>query len=83
MKMKRKSAKTKRTIGMASKPDPNRYPKGWDRQRVGAVISHYENQSEDEAVAEDQAAFRSTNSTMIQVPAALVSKVEKLIARAS
>ena len=33
--------------------------------------------------AEDQAAYRSTTSTMIQVPLALVPKVEKLIARAS
>jgi hypothetical protein len=32
------------------------YPKGWDEARVKRVLDHYEAQSEDEAVAEDEAA---------------------------
>ena len=35
----------------------NQFPPGWDEARVRAVIKHYENQSEDEAVAEDEAAL--------------------------
>jgi hypothetical protein len=63
------------------KKDPNRYPKGWDRKRVEAVIAHYEHQSEDEAVAEDEAAFRHLKTTMVQVPMELVPAVERLIAK--
>jgi hypothetical protein len=44
----------------AKAKDPHRYPKGWNRKRVEAVVRHYENQSEDEAVAEDEA-VRSKN----------------------
>ena len=61
--------------------DPNRYPKGWDCQRVQAVIDHYENQTEDEAVAEDEAAFRTRQMSMIAVPVKLVPVVTKLIAK--
>ncbi len=63
------------------KVDPNVYPKGWDRQRVEAVIAHYENQSEDEAVAEDEAAFRDGAFAMMQVPLELVPKVQRLLAK--
>jgi hypothetical protein len=65
------------------KNDRNRYPKGWDRQRVESVIAHYEKQTDEQAAAEDEAAYRSTTSTMIQVPLALVPKAEKLVARAN
>ncbi|MGB9442697.1 MAG: hypothetical protein WCB15_32470 [Desulfobacterales bacterium] len=34
----------------------SRFPKGWDEDRVNRVLDHYENQTEDEAVAEDEAA---------------------------
>lgn len=32
------------------------FPPGWDEERVQAVIRHYDSQTEDEAVAEDEAA---------------------------
>ena len=35
----------------------NRFPPGWDEARVRDLIEHYESQTEDEAVAEDEAAF--------------------------
>ncbi len=63
------------------KKDPNRYPKGWDAKRVQAVIDHYENQTDDEAIAEDEAAYRSCAVTMMAIPVELVPKVSKLIAR--
>ncbi|HSZ57792.1 MAG TPA: hypothetical protein VK797_19170 [Tepidisphaeraceae bacterium] len=43
---------------MTRRKDPNRYPKGWNRAKVQALIEHYENQTEDEALAELEAAFR-------------------------
>jgi hypothetical protein len=30
-------------------------PPGWDEQRIEGVLSHYEHQSETDAVAEDEA----------------------------
>jgi len=35
----------------------SRFPKGWDEERVKRVLDHYENQTEDEAAAEDEAAW--------------------------
>jgi hypothetical protein len=35
----------------------NQFPPGWDEARVREVIEHYENQREDEAVAEDEDAL--------------------------
>ncbi len=35
----------------------NKFPPGWDEARVQSVITHYEQQTEDAAVAEDEAAF--------------------------
>ncbi len=57
----------------------NQFPPGWDEARVRDVIDHYENQTEDEAVAEDEAAF--ADSTMMAVPPPLVPEVRELIAR--
>jgi hypothetical protein len=34
----------------------SRFPPGWDEERVRRVLEHYENQSEEEAVAEDEVA---------------------------
>ena len=35
----------------------SKFPPGWDAERVNSVLAHYESQSEEEAVAEDEAAF--------------------------
>jgi len=32
-----------------------KFPRGWSEERVRKVLAHYENQTEDEAVAEDEA----------------------------
>lgn len=81
--MKTNSLKATEASRSASKGDPNRYPKGLNRNRVAAILSHYENQTDDAAIAEDEAAYNSTTSTMIEVPLELVGKVEKLIAKSS
>jgi len=36
----------------------NRFPAGWDEQSVRAVLEHYEVQTEEEAAAEDEAAYQ-------------------------
>jgi hypothetical protein len=58
-----------------------RFPPGWDEERVRRVLEHYENQSEDEAVAEDEAAYESEGQTVMVVPTDLVSEIGELIAR--
>jgi hypothetical protein len=64
-----------------SQSDPNRYPKGMNREKVQAIIQYYENQTDEEAIAEAEAAYRNPKSTMMEVPAALVPQVRKLIAK--
>jgi hypothetical protein len=57
------------------------FPPGWDEARVRKVLAHYEAQSEEEAVAEDEAAADSTEDTVMTVPKPLVPAVRELIAR--
>ena len=57
-----------------------KFPPGWDEERVRRVLAHYEEQTETEAVAEDEAAFEDKNQTFIQVPNELVPLVRKLLA---
>ena len=60
--------------------DPNQYPPGLDAEKVREVISHYDGQSDDDAAAEDDAAFSEQDGqTMIAVPRDLVPKVLDLI----
>ena len=59
----------------------NRYPPGWNAERVRRVLEHYERQPEEEAVAEDEAAFEEGKVTAFEVPRELVSEVRELIAR--
>ena len=54
-------------------------PKGWSEDRVKKVIAHYEGQSENEALEEDEAAYKADGQSMIEVPDALVSKIRRLI----
>lgn len=58
-----------------------KFPDGWDESRVRRVLEHYEAQSEDEAVAEDEAAFEQRDQTLMEVPNELVPAVRELIAR--
>ncbi len=57
----------------------NRFPPGWDEARVRRVLEHYEGQTEDEAVAEDEAAFRMRGQTVMVVPKRLVPEITRLI----
>ncbi len=59
----------------------NRFPPGWDEERVRKVLAHYEEQTEAEAVAEDEAAFAEPTQTVMEVPTALVPVIRELIAK--
>lgn len=57
-----------------------KFPPGWDESRVRKVLEHYESQSEEEAVAEDEAALETPGQTLIEVPSRIVPRVRQLIA---
>jgi hypothetical protein len=59
----------------------SKFPPGWDEARVRRVLEHYEAQSDEEAVAEDEAAFEATTHTAMEVPIDLVPAVRELIAK--
>jgi hypothetical protein len=56
-------------------------PKGWDEERVLRVREHYEQQSDEEAVAEDEAAYESIRHKAMEIPVELVPKVRELLAK--
>lgn len=58
-----------------------KFPSGWDLERVKRVLAHYESQSEEEAVAEDEAAFDEPGQTVMEVPSELVPVIRELIAK--
>jgi hypothetical protein len=58
-----------------------RYPAGWDAERVRRVLEHYETQSDQEAVAEDEAGYEAATLTAMEVPVELVPAVRELIAK--
>ena len=61
--------------------DPNTYPPGWDHGRVQQVLEHYENQSEAEAVLEDEATLEATGETVMVIPNEFVQAVRALISK--
>jgi type II secretory pathway component PulC len=58
-----------------------KFPPGWDEERVRRVLAHYGEQTEEEAVAEDEAALDDKSQTLMEVPNELVSAVRELIAK--
>ena len=59
----------------------NKFPAGWDEERVQDLIRHYETQSDAEAIAEDEAAFEEDGQTVMVIPTGLVSAVRGLLAQ--
>lgn len=58
-----------------------KYPPGWDEDRVRRVIAHYDQQSEEEAVAEDEAAFEDETVVVVGIPKELVPEVRRIVAK--
>jgi hypothetical protein len=59
----------------------SKFPPGWDEERVKRVLTHYELQTEEEAVAEDESSFEALEQTVMEIPTELVPKVRELIAK--
>ncbi len=59
----------------------SKFPPGWDEERVRRVLAHYEEQTETEAVAEDEAAFEDQTLTAMEIPNELVPVVRELLAK--
>jgi len=59
----------------------SKFPPGWDEQKVRRVLEHYEQQTDEQAVAEDEAAFEDSNQTVMEVPRELVPTIRELIAK--
>ncbi len=59
----------------------NRFPPGWDDERVQRVLAQYENHTEWEAVAEHEAMPEDSTQTVMEVPRELVPAIRALIAR--
>ena len=59
----------------------SKFPPGWDDERVRRVLAHYEEQKEDEAVAEDEAAYESRTQSFVEVPNDLIPVIRELIAK--
>ena len=58
-----------------------KFPPGWDEERVRQVLAHYEEQTEDEQFAEIEAAREEEGTTLIAVPTELVPEIRALLAR--
>ncbi len=58
-----------------------KFPPGWDEDRAGDVLAHYDSQNEDEQFAEIEAATKAEGTTMMAVPTELAPEVRALIAR--
>ncbi len=63
------------------KRETNKHPIGWKRKRTEALIAHFDNQTEDEAIAEADAAWKNSRVTFVRVPNELVAEVEAFVAK--
>ncbi len=58
-----------------------KFPPGWDEERVRRVLEHYESQTDEQAVAEDEAAYETTKHATVAIPFELLPAVRELIAK--
>ena len=59
----------------------NDFPPGWNQTRVQNVIKQYEEQTEDEAVKEDEAFLDQQRSTWMEIPLELVPAVREILSK--
>jgi hypothetical protein len=58
----------------------SKFPAGWDEEKVRRVLAHYEQQTDEDALLEDEAGLEPPE-TVMNVPHDLVPKVRELIAK--
>jgi hypothetical protein len=54
-------------------------PEGWSEERIQRLLREYETQSDDDAMAEDEAAWEDISETTMKVPVDLVPAVLEMI----
>jgi len=57
------------------------FPPGWDKESVKAELAYFENQTPDEQLAENEAAFSAAGQSVIVVPTELLPAIRPLIPR--
>ena len=58
----------------------SKFPTGWNEDKVRRVLAYYEEQTEEEALVEDEVGVEPSE-TVMNIPHDLLSKVRELIAR--
>jgi len=58
----------------------NKFPTGWDEEKVRRIIAYYEKQTDEESLVEDEAGIEPSE-TVMNVPHELVPRVRELIAK--
>ena len=74
---KKKAIRRRRTI----RTPAAHFPKGWDQKRADEIARYYDNQSDDDAIAEAEAAYKQNQTAMVQIPLKLLPQVQKLLAK--
>lgn len=59
----------------------NRFPDGWNEDRVRRLLDHHKSQTGDEAVSEDEAVLVDSSQTSMAIPKGLVPSVQALLAQ--
>ena len=58
-----------------------KYPEGWDEQRVKRLLSEFDARTDEEWIAADEAAaVEGDDQAVITVPAALLPEIRRLLA---
>jgi len=57
------------------------FPPGWDAEKVKTLAEYYDNQTDEEAIAEAEAALEAEGQTLVMVPSELMPTIRALIAR--
>jgi hypothetical protein len=58
----------------------NKFPTGWDEEKVRRILADYEKQTDEDALVEDEAGIEPSE-TVMTVPYDLVPTVRELIAK--
>ena len=58
-----------------------KFPPGWDADRVRRLIAHYDALDEDQQVAEDEAAQEQPSQTTVVVPIEFMPAIRQMFAR--
>jgi hypothetical protein len=58
-----------------------KFPPGWDAQRVRRLIAHYDALDEEEQIAEDEAAQEQPTQTTVVVPIEFMPAIRQMFAQ--